>query len=316
MIETERLAFAADRYNTYPSEPVQFYLRPAFGDIPPGYSVQVELPPALRVEDFQLSNRDHGQQVWAGERAGATLLHWQWDWMAPSLCSELVVRARVLPETPQGALLCRAWLVDGQGNLAEPCGVQVQVKRTAEMLRYLPEIYTRDDFTNRFLMLLESFWKPISQQIDQMDCYFDPGLTPAGFLPWLGAWFGLELDENLSEAAQRRMLANIAPIFALKGTQQALESFLAQYTGGKVSVTEQRDHNLVLGAGARLGYQVALGTDNHPHTFHVVVCLPAQHALHGGEESLLRQQYYRRIQALIDLFRPAHTIYHLEIQPA
>ncbi|HEX2981253.1 MAG TPA: phage tail protein [Anaerolineaceae bacterium] len=297
------LSIAADVYNRYPSEALTFSVRPDEGVFPAGHTLLVSIPPEMKVDDFSFSAS--GQDGRLSEHAKAAELRW----VMPH--GELLIHARVDAGAPEGHYLALASAVSPEETITYQTGVQIMVKRYAETLRYLPEIYTRDDFTNRFLMLIESFWKPISQQIDQTSNYFDPRLAPTEFIPWLGAWFGLALEDDLPENTKRQILNRIAPIYARKGTRQSLETFLRLYTGGEVTVREHRDENLVLGESARLGYQIALGKNNHPYSFDITIQAPVKDQ-EGA--SISPEQYRRRVEALIDLFKPAHTVYHLDIR--
>lgn len=307
------LSFAADAYNRYPGEQVQLFLR--LNDAPARGSAQVVLSEPLRVEYFGLNvNAEaESQQVYATDDSQHIRVFWHWDQIAPNLRMELTITARLDAAAPEGFTCCQALLLDADGKTMDATGIRLMVRRQANSLRYLPEIYSEDDFTNRFLMLLESFWTPISQQIDQSSCYFDPYLTPSRLLPWLGSWFGLEFDDSLPEARKRDLLAKILPIYAHKGTRQALVDFLSLYTGGTVEIVERRDTNLVLGPSACLGCQVALGKDNHPHSFEVHLSVPAATV---GESAESRERYHKRVEALISQYKPAHTVFQLDLQYA
>ena len=90
-------------------------------------------------------------------------------------------------------------------------------------------------------------------------------------------------------------------------------TFLRMYTGGEVSVTEYIDSNLVLQNTAHLGYQMALGNENRPNSFDVFLQVPKNVIAAGDDQKLLRQQYTRRVEALINMFKPAHTYFRLKI---
>jgi len=74
-----------------------------------------------------------------------------------------------------------------------------------------------------------------------------------------------------------------------------------------------------LNSGAKLGSGIALGTNNVPHSFTVILRLPPISSS-GGKRERARQELERRrrIEAIIEAEKPAHTSYnlHLEIDPA
>lgn len=110
-------------------------------------------------------------------------------------------------------------------------------------LRYLPLTY-RDDppsaaFLERFLSLFETVFEGLDQEIDQLFRYFNPGLAPPGFLPWLASWINVAIDEDLPVASIRRLLQRAPALFGRKGTVEAITEFLEIYTGRPVFLVEQ-----------------------------------------------------------------------------
>lgn len=201
--------------------------------------------------------------------------------------------------------------------------LEVQVMDKGRYLHYLPALYEQDEFIGRFLMLFESFWAPIEQQIDHIENYFDPDLTPARFLPWLASWFDLTLDGTWSEGQQRELVRSVMWLYRRRGTRVALQRYLEILTQQPVEIIERRAKNLVLGAKGRLGVGVALGTGNVPHTFTVRVRLPAVEPPPGLSDEAAAREVARLeaekralLERLIDAEKPAHTSYRLEILPA
>lgn len=201
--------------------------------------------------------------------------------------------------------------------------LEVQVMDKGRYLKFLPALYEQDEFIGRFLMLFESFWAPIERQIDHVENYFDPDLTPARFLPWLASWFDLTLDGTWNEEQQRELVRSVMWLYRRRGTRVALQRYLQILTQHPVEITERRAKNLALGPKGRLGVGVALGTGNVPHTFLVRVQLLAVTPPPGlpDEEAareVARLEAERRalLERLIDTEKPAHTSYQLEIQPA
>jgi phage tail-like protein len=250
---------------------------------------------------------------------------------------EFAVTCVVLPVHKDAMLHSTAFLsvVDGQNsteNSTENGGVsEVQVStaaatiaiyRAGSYLEYLPSLYEEDSFMGRFLMLFESFWRPIDQQISGIHNYFDPDLTPARFLPWLASWFDLALDEFWSESQQRELLNSVMWLYRRRGTRVALQRYLEIFTQHPVEILEKRAKNMTLGNKARLGVGVALGTSNMPHTFTVKLQLneitppdgmDAERATR--EIARLEKQRLALIHRMILSEKPAHTSYRLEIIP-
>ena len=201
--------------------------------------------------------------------------------------------------------------------------VEIQVLDKGRYLDYLPALYEQDDFMRRFLMLFESFWAPIERQIDHIENYFDPDLTPTRFLPWLASWFDLTLDGTWSEAQQRELVRSVMWLYRRRGTRVALQRYLEILTQHPVEISERRARNFMLGPQGRLGVGVALGRGNVPHTFTVRVRMPRVMPPPGlsdeaAQKEVERLEAERRelLTRLIDAEKPAHTSYQLEILPA
>ena len=150
---------------------------------------------------------------------------------------------------------------------------------STDYIRYLPP-YFQDDFTNRFLALLESILKPIEWNIDHFDLYLDPGTAPTSFLPWLMNWFDLHFDDNWRKEQKRAFLKEAHDIFAYRGTKRALSRVLEIFTGVVPEIDDQSE-------------------DLPPFTFSVTIPLP------DGE---IKRPL---IEQLIEVHKPAHTRYIL-----
>ncbi len=141
-------------------------------------------------------------------------------------------------------------------------------------LRYLPPAY-RDDpvsaaFLERFLSLFETLFRGLEGEVDTIFRYFDPLTAPPGFLPWLGSWVHLAIDEGLPAERVRKLIQRAPVLYERKGTPAGLMEFLEIYTGMPVSLTEygQGLAPLVLGAEIALGAKVLIAS-SPVRAFHV-----------------------------------------------
>jgi phage tail-like protein len=153
----------------------------------------------------------------------------------------------------------------------------------SNLLKYLPGAYSDDPFTGGLLNIFEAVWAPLDRQIDQLYAYFDPQLTPADFLPWLGTWVDLVLDENWPETRRRELIHNAADLYRRRGTAGALQDYLAIYLGTKPAIVED-------------------GPDGNP--FHFSVTIQVENPDTFDQD---------RVQRIIDEEKPAHTIYTLTV---
>jgi hypothetical protein len=133
-------------------------------------------------------------------------------------------------------------------------------------------------------------------------------------LPWLASWFNLVLDERWPEEKRRRLLRSAVSLYRQRGTCRGLREYLKIYTGEIPQIIEHRARNLVLGIDARLGPGVALGTQNEPHTFTVILRLPPVDGVEK-EEIVQKEENRRRvIERIIEGEKPAHTAYNLQLE--
>jgi len=132
---------------------------------------------------------------------------------------------------------------------------------------------------SRLLALFESVFLPLEWFVDDFDIYLDPKTAPAAFLPWLGAWFGLEFDDSWSEAQRREMLTRADELNIWRGTKRALAAVLAVYTGVPADDIEIDDD----------------AADLPPYAFRVRVPL------------VDTDMDPAAIRAIIDAYAPAHT---------
>lgn len=306
------VAHVADFYRRYPGEMVTLYTRIDVEPALPGFRLRVTLPPGMVLADYQalvggalprITLHDGANNLfWDIERqpGDATCYEYRTSATVASVLQDVVLESYALATAE----------MEGGSSLQEKETVAIAVSVQGRYLEHLPALYREDDFMGRFLMLFESFLAPIDGQIDSLSCYFDPQMTPPEFLPWLASWIDLALDERWPVKKRRQLLNAAVGLYRKRGTRQGLEEYLEIYTGTRPQITEHRAHNLRLGRGARLGPGIALGRGNEPHTFTVVLRLPAE----GDQRTRQEQARRRRIEAIIEAEKPAHAGYTLRIE--
>ncbi|MFO7583570.1 MAG: phage tail protein [Anaerolineales bacterium] len=306
----DQLLLAADHYNRYPGELVTLHLQFCAPE-QPGASLQLAMPRVMEVETYLLPEGIPSTLPSVAE-AGTDMLILipLADHFSPGQVYSLQIGLRLRTFYANQHLLVDARLVlpAEAATLAE-ASLRLTVFGKGKYLQYLPEIYESDDLTSRFLMLSESFWKPVNQQIEQADAYFDPDLTPPEFIPWLASWVGLPVDESIPLERMRALLNNALLFFQRRGTRQAAQTYLEIYTGGQVEIVERRAANFVLGVSASLGNEIALGTKNQPNTVLIRLDIP--------ESELERTRYSAKTyqQKISEIARgilPAHVRYEVE----
>jgi len=164
---------------------------------------------------------------------------------------------------------------------------------------YLPAIYRSDPFMCRFLRIFEDILTPLERMVDVLPLYFDPMLTPEGFLPWLATWLDVALNERMPPRRQRELVRRAAWLYRWRGTARALREHLRICLGVAPLITELTD-GMDLRGDAQLGVNARLG---RPHAGHIVVTIPATDD--GGADIELAKR-------IVEAQKPAGTTYALQ----
>jgi len=303
----------------YPGELLELFARVRGAAAQRGLRLTVTMPARTEWAGTAASDADTGRPLAMTPLVEATEegVQLTWELTDPGVwpgSGELRVTTRVLPLSVDTPLESSARVTNVDGEMLASALCRVAARASGDYLKYLPEIYQVDELMGRFLMLFESFWAPLDLQIDNLGCIFDPDLTLAEFLPWLGSWVDVTLDGRLPETRRRRLIQAAVPLYRSRGTKDGLRRYLEAYTGGDVRIVEYRAHNLELGAGAQLGAGIALGLKNEPHTFKVEISLPPVDAEDPQDREKQETERRRRIAGIIESEKPAHTAYDLRLE--
>lgn len=308
--------FVADTYNRYPGEKVNLSVLVKVNQTLTDARLTVILPPHLIVDRI-IEGQPHNIQPYSENGRNTSVQRLVW-----------VIKGGIKVETPYtyqikgqvdlrcraAELVCQATLVASDSRIVAQSIIEIKVDPKGQYLKYLPAFYEQDEFMGRFLMLFESFWKPIDNQVEELHYYFDPGLAPANLLPWLATWLDLEANEAWPEDRFRELMRWAIALHRKRGTKWALQKHLEIYTGQQPIIAEKRLTNFVLGDEAKLSSGIALGPGNSPHTFVVTLYLPPIDM--SDETERLRRETIRRraIESIIDMQKPAHTVYTLNLE--
>jgi phage tail-like protein len=178
-----------------------------------------------------------------------------------------------------------------------------QIQAPSGYLAYLPALFGQDDFLGRFLRIFESVIEPIDRQIDGLEHYFDPDLTPDAFLPWLASWLDVALDDRWPRARQVALIRAAPELHRWRGTRRGLAHHLRLYLDVEPEI-EEAAGGLRLGPSTQLGFRTILGESGPRHHFTVTLRVPDPSGLD-----------YAAVAALIDAQKPAHCTYSLVILP-
>jgi phage tail-like protein len=187
--------------------------------------------------------------------------------------------------------------------LAERPSVSITPTRVAEepediLSNYLPGILRQDHFLSNFTRIFDAMLRPLLTHLDAVDYYFDPRMTPAELLPWLGSWLGEALPESWPTASRRALIAESATIHRARGTKAGLKRALELLTGREVLVTDGSE-GFRLDEDGRLGVNSSLQIPE-PHRIFIVI-------RGGGEVDL------KPVNELIHRLKPAHADFSVRV---
>ncbi len=327
------ISHVAGAYRRYPGEDVTLFTRVEVKGPLPGFRLQIVLPEGLALGDTRAPDGSVPQVSGDGRR---TYLTWTAECKAGVSAYEYQVMATVRPVAQDVSLRSTATVTAaglspasaaryadahasdtvqvrpaaGDGLSAEIEAsetVSIAVSAKGRYLRYLPALYEQDELMGRFLMLFESMLQPIESRIAHLPLYFDPQMAPAEFLPWLGSWLGLVLDERWPEARRRELIRSAVTLYRRRGTRRGLLEYL-RLLGEEVDIVEHFGDGLRLGSGATLGPHAVLGKGGSPHRFTVIMHLP---------QSLSQEEEPERVRiarSIIEAEKPVHTEYELQVE--
>jgi phage tail-like protein len=135
--------------------------------------------------------------------------------------------------------------------------------------------------------------------------------APAEFLPWLSQWVALSQYHGLSESQRRALICNSIPLYAERGTKGYLEQMLQYFVPQEVTITinDQEQPSMTVGI-SKVGVDSLLGGDR-PYWFSVKLDWPLSSTKPEAAAST-KKRYAAAIRSVINLAKPAHTMYRLE----
>ncbi len=148
-------------------------------------------------------------------------------------------------------------------------------------------------FTIQLVALELAAHVAIEEEIERLPVLLDPGphlssaeRAPAELLPWLASWLGATLDPRWPEEARRRLIAEIVPLYRLRGTPAGIARMVRIYTGME---------------------PVIAADPARPHCFKVTI-----HYHQREPEEIRRLQ--DEVRRILDREKPAHTWYDLDFE--
>lgn len=154
--------------------------------------------------------------------------------------------------------------------------------------------------------------------LDGIQRYFDPGpagladsrkvadynRTPSEFLGWLAGWVALALRDDWTDDHKRNFIAKAVQLYRLRGTKAGVAQFVQTYTGGPPVEIFEQAAEFQVGDHSRIGVDTVLG-GGAPFFFRVKLT---------SSDPLGFKKQMDMVTALIELQKPAHTSFSLEVE--
>jgi phage tail-like protein len=187
---------------------------------------------------------------------------------------------------------------------------------TGHLLSHLPGIYHSSQDLRELLSVFEEVLfgpdkRALEPQIARIHSYFDAFETPDEFLSWFSEWVALSHKIGLSTERQRKLVATIVPLYAQRGTKVYLTKLLEFFSpqGAVITVEDQELRGFMIGR-AEIGVDSWLERDR-AFWFKVKIRSPSPEAS-AARQAQLHSEWQERARQVIDLAKPAHTMYELD----
>lgn len=145
----------------------------------------------------------------------------------------------------------------------------------------------------------------LRDKVEQLNGLLDPRQAPEEFLPWLAGWVALTLRSNMRAERKRELIANMIPLYRIRGTSKYVNELLRLCVDVPAAVEEVDIPPLQLGVHSTVGRDTYIG-GGAPHYFRVRMM--ATH-LSVAELEEQRELAYE----VVELAKPAHTSYDFRI---
>jgi phage tail-like protein len=154
--------------------------------------------------------------------------------------------------------------------------------------------------------------------LDGIERYFDPGpdspsaptkiadynRAPSEFLGWLAGWVALALRDDWTDDHKRKFIAKAVYLYRLRGTKAGVIEFVQTYTGGPPIEISEEAAELQVGVHSRIGDDTIVG-GGAPFFFRAKLT---------SSDPLGFEKQKDMVTALIELQKPAHTSFTLDIE--
>jgi phage tail-like protein len=147
-----------------------------------------------------------------------------------------------LVQQPAGRYLFLRLRLTGNGT-ATPVVRRVRLDfPRSTSLEHLPSVYREnqqaEDFTERFLSLVDAQMETLDRAIERYPALLDAGSDPDEVLPWLASFFDVVLDNSWTPQQSRQILRAIPKLYCLRGTPAGLRREIQLVFGVSPTIQE------------------------------------------------------------------------------
>ncbi len=197
------------------------------------------------------------------------------------------------------------------------------LKPPGKMMKYLPSVFHEDKFLAEYLSAFEKILlssddlhRPgLEAIIANIAVLFNPKDAPEKFLPWLADWMAFGLRADLPVDLQRSFLSEVISLYKKRGTPESMKRLLKIFTRAEPTILEgdemaDRKHRAWNDWNVAKGFEQWEKDDNPDNAFGVLLSFMGAQG-EGDRAELEVDRNLAIASALIDLEKPAHTIYYL-----
>jgi len=193
-------------------------------------------------------------------------------------------------------------------------------KTPGELMKYLPSIFHEDEFLADYLSAFETVLvgsanphlRSLEAIVADIARYFSPKDAPEEFLPWLAGWMAFGLRADLSAGLQRDFMTKVISLYKTRGTLESMTSLLRLFTGAEPTILEGDDLDNKDNADWNVddGFKDWVADGKPEHAFGVLLSFVDAEGKADKTSPEIGQKL-SIASALIDLEKPAHTMFYL-----
>jgi phage tail-like protein len=162
----------------------------------------------------------------------------------------------------------------------------------------LPSLYREDYFAQHLCGGLDEVLAPVIATLDSLPAYLDPATAPEDMLGWLAGWMGIVLDGHQSAERQREFVLVGVELLQWRGTARGVRAAVDALFDATPEIIESGGAATSTEPGSPLP-----GSDRPDLLVRLAVADPEVFDV-------------RRLEALVEMVKPAHLPHRVEVYQA